>query len=79
MDQIFGQLIHGEWIDGGHQQANINPSDISDTVGVMATATEAQVADAIEAARAAQPGWDCLLYTSPSPRDATLSRMPSSA
>ena len=26
------------------------------------------------------PGWyTCLLYTSPSPRDATLSRMPSSA
>ena len=25
------------------------------------------------------PGSDCLLYTSPSPRDATLSRMPSSA
>ena len=24
-------------------------------------------------------GWACLLYTSPSPRDATLSRMPSSA
>ena len=23
--------------------------------------------------------WACLLYTSPSPRDATLSRMPSSA
>ena len=26
-----------------------------------------------------QQAWDCLLYTSPSPRDATLSRMPSSA
>ena len=26
-----------------------------------------------------QLGTDCLLYTSPSPRDATLSRMPSSA
>ena len=26
-----------------------------------------------------QPGPTCLLYTSPSPRDATLSRMPSSA
>ena len=26
-----------------------------------------------------QLGWICLLYTSPSPRDATLSRMPSSA
>ena len=25
------------------------------------------------------PPWTCLLYTSPSPRDATLSRMPSSA
>ena len=25
------------------------------------------------------PGYHCLLYTSPSPRDATLSRMPSSA
>jgi len=28
---------------------------------------------------APEQGWDCLLYTSPSPRDATLSRMPSSA
>ena len=26
-----------------------------------------------------EPGTVCLLYTSPSPRDATLSRMPSSA
>ena len=26
-----------------------------------------------------QEGFSCLLYTSPSPRDATLSRMPSSA
>ena len=26
-----------------------------------------------------KPARDCLLYTSPSPRDATLSRMPSSA
>ena len=25
------------------------------------------------------PAWDCLLYTSPSPRDRTRSRMPSSA
>ena len=29
--------------------------------------------------RAEQTVWNCLLYTSPSPRDATLSRMPSSA
>ena len=30
-------------------------------------------------ARAPDNAWTCLLYTSPSPRDATLSRMPSSA
>ena len=29
--------------------------------------------------RGGQWTWHCLLYTSPSPRDATLSRMPSSA
>ena len=29
--------------------------------------------------RLEKKGWVCLLYTSPSPRDATLSRMPSSA
>ena len=29
--------------------------------------------------KAHKPAKDCLLYTSPSPRDATLSRMPSSA
>ena len=28
---------------------------------------------------AAEKNWDCLLYTSPSPRDGLLSRMPSSA
>ena len=29
--------------------------------------------------RSPTSNWSCLLYTSPSPRDATLSRMPSSA
>ena len=32
-----------------------------------------------EMAKKIARGCDCLLYTSPSPRDATLSRMPSSA
>ena len=39
--------------------------------------TPAKVAEFIGGARDA--GYSCLLYTSPSPRDATLSRMPSSA
>ena len=33
----------------------------------------------IKTIRFGQQGKTCLLYTSPSPRDATLSRMPSSA
>ena len=35
--------------------------------------------DEIARSAIAQQNWVCLLYTSPSPRDATLSRMPSSA
>ena len=42
---------------------------LSSTVTIPGTPT-AQVTDRLK---------DCLLYTSPSPRDATLSRMPSSA
>ena len=58
MDQVFGQLINGEWSNSGEPVANINPSDTSDIVGHMVSATEAQVSDAIAAARAAQPSWE---------------------
>ena len=58
MEQVYGQLINGEWDNSGAQSANINPSDVSEIVGHMASATEAQVADAIAAARAAQSGWE---------------------
>ena len=47
-----------------------------DTAEFLATADAAQFAG--DAALARQ-GRDCLLYTSPSPRDGLLSRMPSSA
>ena len=49
--------------------------------GELASMQAAELgAVAIEAAvETANLSKDCLLYTSPSPRDATLSRMPSSA
>ena len=45
------------------------------TIGQIAFAAVTQLAPAMLGALY----WNCLLYTSPSPRDATLSRMPSSA
>ena len=50
-------LIDGEWVAGGEQVANINPSDTSDVVGTYSFATAAQTQDAIAAARAAFPAW----------------------
>ena len=47
--------------------------------GPMILKTEAIVEEAQKIAQPAEVFYRCLLYTSPSPRDATLSRMPSSA
>ena len=60
MTDIYGQLINGEWDLGGMQTPNINPSDTSETIGHLASATPAQVDEAIAAARAAQPAWNAV-------------------
>jgi aldehyde dehydrogenase (NAD+) len=60
MNNIYGSLINGEWDNSGAQTPNINPSDVSETLGFMASATPAQVSDAVAAARAAQPGWEAV-------------------
>ena len=60
---------NGDWlkfIDYCKNKYNCNPLDVDDLES--AYALTANYMD-----------WLCLLYTSPSPRDATLSRMPSSA
>ena len=57
MTQIYGSLINGEWLSGGPQTANINPSDTTDIVGHMASCSASDVDDAVASARAAQPGW----------------------
>jgi alpha-ketoglutaric semialdehyde dehydrogenase len=49
--------INGEWVAGADAKENINPSDVSDVVGLYAQASATQAADAIAAAKAALPGW----------------------
>lgn len=56
MAQLFQNLIGGEWRDGGLDPVeNINPSDLSDVIGHFAQADQAQLDEAIAAARAARP------------------------
>lgn len=50
--------INGEWQAGSDTITNINPSDITETIGEFAQASSDQVKDAIVAARQAQPKWE---------------------
>lgn len=50
--------IAGEWQSGTSTIANINPSDITESLGDFAQASEAQVHQAITAAKQAQPEWE---------------------
>ena len=49
--------IAGEWVPGPSEIENINPSDLSDIVGVFAQASGDQLDDALNAARIAQVQW----------------------
>ena len=63
-------------------RADTNTAKINLSVGVYQNesgATPKLVAVQTAEQQMAAEGTGCLLYTSPSPRDATLSRMPSSA
>jgi alpha-ketoglutaric semialdehyde dehydrogenase len=53
----FGNYIAGRWIDGATWSVNRNPSDTRDVIGEYAQADDAQIDEAIEAARLALPGW----------------------
>ena len=49
--------IAGEWCEGEGKVANLNPSDLSDTIGHFAQASAADLDRAVAAAREAQPKW----------------------
>lgn len=56
-ETIHRLYIGGEWLAGDGAVANVNPSDLADTVGHYASGTAAHVAQAVQAAQAALPAW----------------------
>ncbi len=50
-------FIAGEWVEGASERPNVNPSDISDIVGMYAQGSSDQAVSAIEAAAQAAPAW----------------------
>ena len=57
MSNLNQNFIAGEWIAGASELANINPSDLSDTIGHYAQADNAQLQRALDAAEGAQREW----------------------
>jgi acyl-CoA reductase-like NAD-dependent aldehyde dehydrogenase len=57
MAEINKNFIAGEWISSSDVNADINPSNTDDVVGHYARGTREQTVQAIEAAKAAFPGW----------------------
>jgi aldehyde dehydrogenase (NAD+) len=56
MAELHKNLINGEWV-GSDGIENINPSNISEVVGLYARATAEETMQAIAAAKAAFPAW----------------------
>ena len=76
-------FIGGKWIesDSSEKIKVDNPAN-GEIIGEVPKCSTSETQKAIQEAQAAFPSWrdrTCLLYTSPSPRDLTASRMPSSA
>jgi len=57
MSEVNHNFIAGEWLAGTSEIANINPSDLSDTIGLYAQADNTQLQRALEAAADAQKQW----------------------
>ncbi|MEP3439470.1 MAG: aldehyde dehydrogenase family protein [Hoeflea sp.] len=53
----YDSLVGGEWVCLGDYHENVNPSDVSDVIGLYSYGDAAGIDTAVAAARAAQPGW----------------------
>ena len=85
-------FIDGKWTNAHNQEtfASYNPAN-AELLGQVPSGGKKDALAAIDSASTAFPSWSsltayqrskfliCLLYTSPSPRDLSTSRMPSSA
>jgi acyl-CoA reductase-like NAD-dependent aldehyde dehydrogenase len=57
MTQKYDNLIAGQWLAGTSYTPNTNPSNLGDVIGDYTQANAAQLDEAVQAARAAFPGW----------------------
>ncbi len=57
MSEVNQNFIAGDWVAGTSEIANINPSDLSDSIGMYAQADSAQLQRALDAAGSAQKEW----------------------
>ena len=57
MSNLNQNFIAGEWLAGVGEIDNINPSDLSDTIGRYAQADDTQLQRALDAAETAQREW----------------------
>ena len=76
----YKMFINGEWADSESKKTfeTLNPEN-NEPWAVVPEASAKDVDKAVKAAALTALSTSCLLYTSPSPRDGLLSRMPSSA
>lgn len=57
MSERTGIYVNGQWRSGASTIENRNPSDVSDLIGEFAQAGQADLDEALESARSAQPQW----------------------
>ncbi|MXX90575.1 MAG: aldehyde dehydrogenase family protein [Boseongicola sp. SB0665_bin_10] len=69
---VLENLIGGAWVGGSEAAQNVNPSNTEDVIGEYARGDAASVDAAVEAARAALPGW---AFASPQVRHDLLDRV----
>ncbi len=58
MQNIYKNFVNGEWIGGTQEKPNINPSKITETIGISLLADSSLVEKAVEGACEAQPKWE---------------------